>query len=854
MNRSLLRLSFGGAVICGAAVWLLLGADARLARHRNLGKAYYETPAAQEQAVKEFQQALQRAPRSTIERVNYGLALLRAGKAAEGAAELEQAQKQEPSLPHTWFNLGIAYKKDGRHEQALEQFERFVKLVPGDAVGHYQRGALLRLAGRPEEAIGAFETAARLDTALAAPHFQLYNLYRQSGRSADAARELKRFQEIKNAGRAEDVEWNAYAEVIEVIEPGAPELTASGPAPDGDFNNDGTADPCVPGTDSAKVLSHVFPGRYRACVWVDYDHDYDLDLLLLGDVSVLYRNNGTAAPTRESFPFADGRATAGVVFDLHPESDAFDVLVAYDGRPAVLYRDRLLGQYEAIDLPFSISGPLRAADLNHDSLTDIIAAGRALFNRKGKLEPGPLPQAKTPSGKQLPVTLEGVKSPKLAYNSRVEIRAGNLYRKLWYYGKRITFDLGPTAEADSVRVTWPNGLVQNEVRVPAGKPLHIREAPRLLGSCPSVFTWNGRRFQFIADVLGTAPLGANRGEFPLHPEESIDIPGGALVPVNGGYEIRITEELREVAYLDAVRLIAVDRPESKAAPLRPVAARARDGRDALEGLSARDGVYAPGYIEIDFPAVPAGPLELVAHGWVDWPDGSQFRAAQQAGINLRFPALEARGSDGVWRTIAADMGVPAGKPKTLRVPLPHGADARRLRIVTDLPVYWDEILLAPPEPAAQRRPLAPVSARLRFRGFSKLISRPGKPEWFDYHVTAAGTLWNQAPGLYTRYGDVMPLLHRTDDRLAVMGSGDEVTLRFPATELPPAPRGWKRDFMLHVTGWSKDADPNTLYGRSAEPLPFRAMRSYGDPYPYPEIAGRYNNRKALRLMQPLASR
>src|SRR5437868_14848335 len=82
--------------------------------HRNLGKAFYENPTTQQQAVDEFRKALDLAPSSARERVNYGLALLRAGKTADGIGELLRAQRQDPSIPHTWFNLGIAYKRESQ--------------------------------------------------------------------------------------------------------------------------------------------------------------------------------------------------------------------------------------------------------------------------------------------------------------------------------------------------------------------------------------------------------------------------------------------------------------------------------------------------------------------------------------------------------------------------------------------------------------------------------------------------------------------------------------------------------------------------------------------------------------------
>src|SRR5258706_13675562 len=82
-----------------------------LARYRNLGKAFYENPTTQTEAVAEFKKALDLAPNSVREKLNYGLALLRAGKVDEGVALLKDVQQRDPKLPHTWFNLGVFYKK-----------------------------------------------------------------------------------------------------------------------------------------------------------------------------------------------------------------------------------------------------------------------------------------------------------------------------------------------------------------------------------------------------------------------------------------------------------------------------------------------------------------------------------------------------------------------------------------------------------------------------------------------------------------------------------------------------------------------------------------------------------------------
>src|SRR5262252_5534174 len=197
--------------------------DEMLWHYRNLGKALYESSATQYEAVEMFKKALELAPNSARERVNYGLALLRAGKAAEGMAELEQAQKQDPAIPHTWFNLGMAYKRASQYARAIEQLEGMLRLVPDVPITHYNLGLLYKLNNEPERALKHLERATMLAPNLAGPYFQLATAYRQAKRLAEAKKATETFQRLKKqqAGAAvpEDLEWSSYAETYEPIEP-----------------------------------------------------------------------------------------------------------------------------------------------------------------------------------------------------------------------------------------------------------------------------------------------------------------------------------------------------------------------------------------------------------------------------------------------------------------------------------------------------------------------------------------------------------------------------------------------------------------------------------------------------------
>jgi hypothetical protein len=482
------------------------------------------------------------------------------------------------------------------------------------------------------------------------------------------------------------------------------------------------------------------------------------------------------------------------------------------------------------------------------------------------------------------------------------VKAGTSYEKKTYAGVPLVFRLGSHTSVDTVRITWPNGLIQNEVKPPVNRVLAVKEAPRLAGSCPMIFTWNGQRFQFVTDVLGVAPLGASSGDgqyFPVDHDEYVSIPAAMLQPREGAYEIRMTEELREVSYIDQIKLLALDHPADteivtnekfKSPPFPefrlygsnrrryPTAARDTHGTDVRAALAARDQRYPDAFqrdhagvaelhtLDLDFAgAAPDGKAVLVLQGWVDWADGSTFLAATQAHRDLVFPYLQVKDAQGNWKTVIEDMGMPSGKPKPMAVDLTGKflSASREVRIVTNLCVYWDEIYLfegnAPPSTRLTEIPIA--SADLHFRGFSRATIDPQRkqPETFDYQATSATSMWNPTPGNYTRYGSVEGLLREPDDRMAILGSGDEIRMRFPAAGLPALPAGWTRDYLLLVDGWAKDADANTAFSQSVLPLPFHAMSRY--PYPegehYPDDEGHrayireYLTRPALRLIRPV---
>lgn len=452
--------------------------------------------------------------------------------------------------------------------------------------------------------------------------------------------------------------------------------------------------------------------------------------------------------------------------------------------------------------------------------------------------------------------------------SLIEVKAGPKYQAQVVSGPTTHFGLGKTERADVARVMWTNGVPRNIVQPPSDT--HLCEQQTLLGSCPYLYTWTGERYEFFTDLLWAAPIGLLFGEETVAPWrewEYLKIPGERLTAQDGQYRMRITEELWEAGYFDQVELIAVDHPadveiftNEKVGPPElaahkihtvrqrrlPIAARDKHGRDVLPIVAHEDQNYFKGYeqkykqglteehfLELDLGDLAgARRITLFLTGWV-YPTDTSINVALSQNPDLdepRPPSLWVPDEQSQWRQVRPFMGFPGGKTKTIAVDLSEAflTHDYRLRIVTNMEFYWDAAFFTVDEEPAEYRetPLPLVSADLHERGFSRRVIDPGHgPETYDYSQVSREPHWPPMGGCFTRYGEVRELLLDWDDRLVVLGAGDEMSLAFQAPA-EPLPAGWKRDFVLHNVGWDKDANLNTVYGETVEPLPFREMTVY----------------------------
>ena len=486
------------------------------------------------------------------------------------------------------------------------------------------------------------------------------------------------------------------------------------------------------------------------------------------------------------------------------------------------------------------------------------------------------------------IDLKALNDNKSGIGTKLEIFAGGLYQK-WeisgasgYLGQNapgLLVGLGKEKATDVVRLLWPTGVPQDEINLAAGKTQGIGELDRRGSSCPILFSWNGKEYEFIADMIGPGVVGhwVAPGERDVpDPDEYLKVPAKSAREKNGRLSFRFMEPMEETVYLDQVRLVSVDHPSNVevnpnerfvSAPPFPefrviatenakVPAGAWDdkGKNILPLLAKRDRKYVTEFeglpfagfaklhwIELDLGAWDAQkPLRLLLDGYTDYFTATSMYAADQAGIKVIAPYVEAQGAQGNWKRVVEDMGFPAGLARTMvtdltgKIPL----GTRRIRIVSNLKIYWDAVRIdqTPPVEGIRVEEVPLATASLAFLGYPKEIRlQPATDTIYSYSQRSPTGPYARAAGNYTRYGDVKELLSAADDKFAVFGSGEGMELEFDPKNLPQLPAGWTRDYFFYANGFEKDFDFYAAYAFTVEPLPKHGLVSYpyqaGKEYP-----------------------
>lgn len=601
----------------------------------------------------------------------------------------------------------------------------------------------------------------------------------------------------------------------------------------GDLNNDLKVDLVLA---TASEIEVIYPktGEHRhiplngfaisELKLIDYDNDGWLDICAFGKGLRVWRNLGQAG-------FHDATAELGL--------DKFSNLT--------------------ID-------SVAAADFDDDGDTDLMlsSAERGLTflrNNGGN------------ANYQFKLRLIGHRSNPSGLGTRLEITSDGLRTIRTVSQLPIEIGVGRNSQIDSLTMRWFDLAISSvDIKVEPRKVLAMDEITLPTGSCPYLYAWDGSRFRFVTDLLGAAPAGLPVSENRLIDADPFEIvrigDEHDFLPSGNDYLLQVTEELREVLYLDEAKLVAVDHtPEtevhstSKLLPGKPFPrpeivtlgqrhslrkATNDDGTDVTPLLQTIDGKFVspsklrppqlrglaePYSITLDFGRLDTDHhLVLALTAWLRFGGGmANVAASHNPDLPFPFPKLEAQTATGEWKVLDVIVGAPAGKTKTILVDLggklPHGAS--RLRLSTAFEIHWDRAALFEQLDASSTRitSVAPLSANLHWRGYSDFEpipwTYPLTPRYDSIHQRAN---WRITPaGWCTRYGEVSELIGSTDNALALLAGGDELTLRFPVRALPSKPASAKRTFFFYGVGWDKDADFHCVRGAEVEPIPWHGM-------------------------------
>lgn len=659
-----------------------------------------------------------------------------------------------------------------------------------------------------------------------------------------------------------------------------------------DWDKDTDLDILVSGADGIGLLENVRHGRFRwrelektfaaikqskTLLVKDLDSNGSWDMIGAGvtglNIVFTQLSAAGAVSVKQVQTVVQSPLSAAASLDL--DNDGVSDFATQNEEGLVLWRGDGLGGFS----PHSFNLPVMTfaiADVDRDGDEDFVTADATATNwhsndggnANGWLDISLLAQQIKPNEQNYSKRVNHA-----GIGSTIELKAGSKYQAQVVSGPITHFGLGPQKKADIVRVIWTNGVPRNLIDPEPN--LHVCEEQKLVGSCPYLYAWDGKKYSFVTDLLWNSPIGLKFAEnvvAPWREWEYLKIDGGRLKPKDGEYRLQITEELWEAGYFDQVKLFAIDHPagtniytnekvgpssmaehkiHTVRSPRIPIAAKDTHGRDILDQVKARDGIYTKTYdrklaqglttehfLELDLGEIaipPANQITLFLTGWV-YPTSTSLNvqfSQNPDGPQARPPALHAVDANGQWREVRPFMGFPGGKTKTISIDIsdvfaPDSTD-HRLRIVTNMEFYWDHAFFTVDEQPVEFRQteLSLVRADLHDRGgisFREYDTGNG-PEFFDYSRLVPGEHWPPMGGVFTRFGDVRELLTERDDKLLVLGCNDEMTLAF-AEPSEPLPDGWIRDFVIYSVGWDKDSDMNTVYGETVEPLPFRDMTVY----------------------------
>ncbi|MGD0813636.1 MAG: tetratricopeptide repeat protein [Verrucomicrobiota bacterium] len=118
-----------------------------------------------DEAIAQYQYALQTKPDSGDIHYNLAIAFMQKGRVDEAIAQYEKALQITPNGAPAWNNLGRVFFQQGRVDEAILHYQKALQIRPNYALAHCNLATALQQKGRLDEAMSHFEQALQLEPA-----------------------------------------------------------------------------------------------------------------------------------------------------------------------------------------------------------------------------------------------------------------------------------------------------------------------------------------------------------------------------------------------------------------------------------------------------------------------------------------------------------------------------------------------------------------------------------------------------------------------------------------------------------------------------------------------------------------
>jgi tetratricopeptide (TPR) repeat protein len=166
--------------------------------HINLGASFFKKGRVDE-AIAEYQKALEINPRSVGAHFDLGNALRKKGSVDEAITQFQSALRIDPKLALTHINLGIALFQKGKVDEAITQYQEALELKADNVEAQVNLANALRQKGKLDEAITHYENGLQIDPDYVEAQNNLGLALMQKGKVGEAIAHFQKALQLKPA-------------------------------------------------------------------------------------------------------------------------------------------------------------------------------------------------------------------------------------------------------------------------------------------------------------------------------------------------------------------------------------------------------------------------------------------------------------------------------------------------------------------------------------------------------------------------------------------------------------------------------------------------------------------------------